>query len=268
MEGVYPVKLRALTIFDLDTKDMEGYSSILAELTESKPDYLKIDPELEQIKAGRFGCFKVGNTEQKVWFLITKSRQEFWDELYIDQNADNRIAVNEKVRGILPGYGKSGKNEFLAATTNIAVPIRVSFKGSKSDFQKKQYFFIQMKTFYKKVELDTIVVMFSSSFLDGEMKVLIGKAVKVVKFRIYDWNGNGCFNDFGNDRIFIDKDADGYLTAKEGWPLSEYFTATGPDGQKKLRIVVPPHPAKIAVVGVSDSVDWSQLEPAGDPKDE
>jgi hypothetical protein len=262
-EGIYPVKLRAFTIFDI-----EGIPGAQAELTETKPDYLKIDPELEQIKEIRFGSFIIGNNEQKVWFLMARDKQGFWAELYIDQNADNRIATNEKVRGILVGSGKDGKNEFYAATTNIAFPIRVSFKGAGAEIQKKQYFFVQIKTYYKKVESESVVTLFSSSFFNGEMKALIGKEVKVIKFRIIDANGNGCFNDFGKDQLSIDINFDGYFTAKEAWPLAEYFTVTGPDKQKKqLRMIVPPHPAKIAVVGATDDIDWSQLEPLSDPKD-
>lgn len=268
-EGIYPVKLRSLTIFDLRTDEMKRIFGVQAELTETKPDYLKIDPELAEIKQVRFGSFKVGNNEQKVWFLITKDPQGYWAGIYIDQNADNRIAVNERVRGVETGYGKEGKNEYFAAITDIPVPIRVSFKGANSEIQKKQYFFVQIKTYFKKKELESFAIMVSSSFLDGEMRVVAGREVKNVRFRIIDADGNGCFNDFGKDHLMLDVNNDGYMDTKEVWPLTEYYTVIGPDKQRKqLRMVVPPHPAKIAVVGATENVDWAQLEPASDPKED
>lgn len=270
-EGVSAVKLRSFTFFDLMDLVSEKviYRSNIVELVDSKPDGLEVEPDLSKVNQYKFGIFKVGNNEQKVWFLLIRDAQNIWSEVYVDQNCDNRIILAEKIRGFQNYEGKYKSYHTNNSFSMIPAPIRVSYKGANSEIQKKLYFFISISTYSNKGDSDTMVEVLSASFLDGEMKVLSGKEFKLVKFRILDANGNGCFNDFGTDLLFIDSNNDGYFKKKEGFVLKEFIDYVGPDKVKKqLRVIIPPLPGKVAIVEAMQEFDSAQLEAVSDPKDE
>ncbi len=102
--GVYPIKLRNLTIFDLVSKDSRDlYKLNLAELSEAKPEGLEVDADYQNMGEIRFGYFKLGNNDQKTWFFMAKDQEGYWSEFYIDQNLDHRIEKKEKIKGFQTG---------------------------------------------------------------------------------------------------------------------------------------------------------------------
>ncbi len=104
----------------------------------------------------------------------------------------------------------------------------------------------------------------SASFFEGEFTVLQGGKQKRVGFRILDTNSNGCFNDYGTDSLEMDLNGDGYFRKKECNQLAEYLVP-GPDKKQRLRLIVLPLPAKIAVIYALQEYDLTTLEPASEP---
>lgn len=264
VEGVYPVKSRAFTFFDLFSGELSDMTVNLAELTESQPEGVRVDPELKKLNQLRYGSVKLGNTNEKTWFVVG-SEKGAWPVVYIDQNNDRLIEAKEKIKGIQTNQVRRKGMQVEAGANLIPFPVQVVFKGTSTLFEKRLYFFAQFERYSRDGNTEELVRLISASFLDGEIKVYDGKKFQQVKFRIVDGNSNGCFNDYGKDLIFFDSNFDGFFKKKEGQPLVEYFDYIGPDKQKRqLRMIVLPHPAKIAVVDSTLEIDRSQLESGTD----
>jgi hypothetical protein len=261
-QGIYPVKIKNLTYFDLATRDID-WKENFAEVVESKPESLEVEPDYSKWDEVKFGSFKFGNTDQKVWFVMGTDFEGYWTEFYIDSNHDNRITAKEKVKSFesIPGKYKGFKTKGVLSL--IAVPVRVPFKGLTGKFEKTLYFFISVTSYLKKDATDTIVDALAASFLEGEAKITVGKNDKLVKFRIIDSNSNGCFNDYGKDQIFMDLNYDGYFKKNESQKLVEFFNIANKQ-KEQLQMFIPPYPGKIAVGEANQDFDRSQLEPLPD----
>jgi hypothetical protein len=256
---VYPVKLRNLTFFDLVSKDLDMLRWNQAELTESKPDGLEVDPGELNLADVKYGCFKFGNLERKTWFIMGQDSDGYWSEFYIDQNLDQRIEKKEKAKGFQTGQDSIQGLQRMQALSLVPVQVKVAYKGITAEFEKSLYFFIRTGVYQKNNLSDTIVMATTASFMEGEFKVS-GSGSRLVKFRIIDTNGNGCFNDYGTDLLSMDLNHDGYFRKNETSKLAEYPVSS--DKKQRWRLVVPPFPAKIAVVDVIAEIDPATLEPS------
>lgn len=259
LPGVYPVKVRNLTYFDLVSKDLDMLRLSQAELTESKPENFEVDLGETDLTEMKYGCFKFGNLDQKTWFLVGKDTDGYWSDFYIDQNMDQRIEKSERIKGFQTGRDIVRGIDRMQALSLVPVSIKVLFKGARAEFEKNLYFFIRTDGYQKNNLEDTMVTSVTASFLEGEWNVSDGRKTKTVKFRIVDANGNGCFNDFGTDYLMMDLNQDGFFRKKESDKLMEY--PVSPDKKQQYRVVIPPFPAKIAVVNVTDEIDPMALEP-------
>ena len=257
--GVYPVKLRNLTFFDLISKDLDMLMFCRAELTDSKPEDLEVDLGELDLTGMKYGCFKFGNLDRKTWFVMGKDDDGYWTEFYIDQDMDQRIETKERVKGFQTGRDLVRSIRRLQALSLVPVSVKVLFKGARREFEKNLYFFIRTNSYKKDNQEDTLVVATTASFFEGEWKVAEGQKTKTVKFRIVDANGNGCFNDFETDLLIMDLNQDGYFRKKEVNQIKEYPVTSD---KKQYRIVVPSFPAKIAVVDVTAEIEPETLEPA------
>ncbi len=268
LEGTYPLKNKTLTIFDLYSKENKIYYNV-AEVVESKPEKLTIGFDLGQLIEYRFGSFKFGNNNRQTWFVMGKDSQGFWSEFYIDQNNDLIIKEKEKVKSFQSGQDKVKGFERAQSLSLIPVRIKVSYKGMAEEIQKNLYFFIITTVLSKNEASDLLVEAITASFLDGEVKVASGETVKSVNFRLIDANGNGCFNDYGADLILIDQNSNNYFQTNESHKLAEFFDLTDSTGkQKQLRIVIPPYPAKIAIIGADQEYDLLDLEAKSDQEED
>jgi hypothetical protein len=266
LPGVYSIKLRNLTLFDLVSKDIESvYKLNLAELTEAKPEDLEVDVDYQKMWEVRFGYFKLGNNDQKTWFFMGKDQDGYWSEFYIDQNLDHRIEKKERIKGFQTGQDfVTHKVKRMQALSFVPVSLKVSYKGLTFEFEKNLYFFIITSIYQKKELTDNVVGVISASFFEGEFKALIDGNPKQIKFRIMDTNSNGCFNDYGTDQLFIDRNNDGFFRKNESYPLTEYLVS-GSDKKQRSRLIALPFPAKIAVVEAQQEYDLSSLEPIPEP---
>ncbi|HYH03745.1 MAG TPA: hypothetical protein VEC37_11620 [Bacillota bacterium] len=267
MEGVYDLKLKTLTLFELGAKNVP-LLSVFAELTESKPEGLTVKVDTKKLTEPTFGSVKLGNTARKTWFLMGKDEQGFWTEIYLDQNGDQQITANEQIKSLQTYQGKERKLDRQSTYTLIPVPIRVAIMGYEKEVFKKIYFFFNTDIFTNKGESITMVSVFNASFLEGEMKVALGKEIKLVKFRIFDIDSNGCYNDFGEDMIYMDSNYDGLFKKKEGLKLTEFFDFGSDKTKIQYRLVLPPQPAKLAVIEALKDFNRSSLEAASDPEDD
>lgn len=264
VEGMYSVKTRTFTYFDLFSGEFSDITVNLAELIESQPEGLQVEPEVKRMSQLRYGSVKLGNTNEKTWFVIG-SEKGVWPVVYVDQNNDRLIEAKEKIKGIQTDQTRRKGMQVEFGANLIPFSVQVRFKGTTSIIEKKQYFFAQFEKYSRDGNTEELVRFISASFLDGEIKVYDGKKYQQVKFRIVDGNSNGCFNDYGKDLIYFDSNFDGFFKKKEGQPLAEYFDFNGPNNEKRLlRMIVVPHPAKIAVVDSTVEIDRSQLEAVSD----
>ncbi|NLW48603.1 MAG: hypothetical protein GXY86_14905 [Firmicutes bacterium] len=268
LEGVYPLKTKTLTIFDLYSEEYEIYYNV-AEVVESKPENLAVDFDLGQLTEYRFGSFILGNNNQRTWFLMSKDPQGYWSDFYIDQNSDLTIKENERIKSFQSGQDKIKGMGRTQSMTMIPVRIKVSFKGLSGEIHKNLYFFMVTTVLTKKGASDLMVEAISATFLDGEINIATDETVKRMNVRLIDANGNGCFNDYGIDLIFIDLNNNDYYQKREGFKLAEFFDFSESTGeQKQLRIIVPPFPKKIAITGAGQDYDLADLEAQSDQEDE
>lgn len=266
LEGVYDLKLKTLTLFELDAKNIP-LLRVFAELTESKPEGLTVKVDTKKLTEPTFGSFKLGNTARKTWFLMGKDEQGFWTDIYLDQNGDQQITANEQIKSIQIYQAKERKLDRQSSYTLIPVPIRVAVMGDKKEIFKKLYFFFDTDSFTNKGESITMASVYNASFLEGEMKAVLGKDIKLVKFRIYDIDSNGCYNDFGEDMIYMDTNYDGLFKKNEGRKLTEFFDY-GDKTKVQYRLLLPPQPAKLAVVEALKDFNRSSLEAVSDSEDD
>lgn len=264
LEGIYDLKLKTLTVFDLSSKDIM-LNSVIAELTESKPEGLRVNVDLKQMTEPTFGCFKLGNVNQKIWFLMGRDAQGFWSEVYLDQNGDGQIDPKEQIKSLQKYQSKERKLKRDSTYTLIPIPIRVKIKGIDREIYKRLYYFFNADIFTNQKESITVVSVFNGSFLEGEMKVALGKETKLVKFRIFDVDGNGCYNDFGEDLLYLDTNYDGLFKKNESQKLTEFFDFGSAKTRKQYRLLLPPQPTKLAIVDALTEFDRSLLEASSDP---
>lgn len=268
LEGIYQVKNKTLTIFDLSSQEYQ-YKYNIAEVVESKPAALTLEIDPEQLSDRRFGSFRLGNNRQRTWFVMGRDADGYWSEFYIDQNNDLVIQEKEKVKSFQSGRDRVKGMQRAQSMTLIPVRIKVSYKGLNGEIQKNLYFFMITTVLSKNDASDILVEAITASFFDGEIKVLSGETVKRMNFRLIDANGNGCFNDYGVDLLFIDRNFDHYFQAKEGHRLIEFFDlplSTG--GLKQLRIIVPPYPARVGVIEADQEYDLGDFEAQSDQEDD
>jgi hypothetical protein len=259
LPDVYTVKLKNLTYFDLISKDLDMLRWNQAELTESKPEDLEVDVGDLNFNEVRYGCFRFGNRGQRTWFFMGKDSDGYWSDLYIDQNLDYRIEKKEKIKGLQTGTDSVRGIRRMEAFSLVPVPITVSYKGVTAEFERNLYFFIKTGIYQKNDSADSIVVAITASFLEGEFSIRDKGNLGLVKFRIIDINGNGCFNDYGIDLLSMDLNRDGYFRKNESDKLAEYPYSS--DKKQRWRVIVPPFPANIAIADVVSEIDPVTLEP-------
>ena len=268
VKGVYPLKTKTLTIFDLYSQEF-GIVYNVAEVVEAKPQKVTVDFDLDQLDEYRFGSFKLGNNNQRIWFVMSRDAEGYWSEFYIDQNNDLTIKENEKIMSFQSGQDRVKGLKRYQSMTLIPARVRVSYKGFTGEIQKDIYLFILTTVLSKNNASDLLVEAITASFLDGEIQVVSGKAVNGINFRLIDANGNGCFNDYGIDLIFFDLDSDGFYQSNESHRLVEFVdlqTSTG--GLRQFRVVLPPFPAKVAVIEADQDYDLAELEAESDHPEE
>jgi hypothetical protein len=268
LKGIYPLKTKTLTIFDLYSKEYEVYYNV-AEIVESKPEKLTLGFDLNQLTEYRFGSFIFGNNNQRTWFVMGKDPQGYWSDFYIDQNNDLTIKENEKIKSFQSGWDRFKGMDRNQSMTMIPVRIKVQFKGLSGEIQKNLYFFIVTTVLSKNGASDLFAEAISATFLDGEINIAIGETVKKMNVRLIDANGNGCFNDYGADLIFIDLNFDNYFQKQESFKLVEFYDLQeSAEEVKQLRIIVPPYPRKIAVLEAGQDYDLVDLEAESDQEEE
>jgi hypothetical protein len=262
LEGNYPLKLKTLTIFDLSSGEIPIFGS-MAELTDSKPDFLAIDGiESQQFSRVKFGNFRFGNNEVKCWFMIAQNSAGYWDSFYLDQNLDNRLTKKEEIKSFQTNRRKKSGYAIWQADSLIPVSVKISYKGITREYQQNLYFFISTIAESKKDEYHVSAVAYSASFLEGEFKAATNKGNRLYKFIIIDADGNGCFNDYGKDLLFMNLRQDGSFHKNECQKLPEFFDSTGADKTiKQLRINLLPFSLKLGITEAISDFDPAQLEP-------
>ena len=268
VKGIYPLKTKTLTIFDLYSQEYRVTYNV-AEVVEAKPEKISVGFDLRQLEDYRFGSFKLGNNNQRTWFVMGKDDQGYWSEFYIDQNNDLIIKENEKIKSFQSGQDRVKGLERSQSLTLIPVRVKVGYKGLAGEIQKNLYLFILTTVYAKNSASDLLVEAITASFLDGEIHIVSGEVKKRINFRLIDANGNGCFNDYGTDLIFFDLNSDGYYHQHESHKLVEFYNLKNQTGaENQYRIIIPPYPAQIAIIEANQDYDLAELEAKSDPEEE
>ncbi len=260
--GIYPVKLKALSFFDLLSRDFNP-GSAMGKLVGSKPDAVTLQFSDKKLDHLEFGFFQLGNNNTKVWFAMGRDLAGYWTDFYVDQNLDFQITEKEKVTGFQTHDGTFKKFRTKEAFALVPVPLLISYKGTTGEYRKLMYFFISVVDVRGKnsTETESVVEIYTASILEGRVQIRVKNELQWVGFRIVDNNGNGCFDDFSKDLIYIDSNNDGYLKAKESQALFEFFTVKLSKKEKKqYQVIVLPNPQKIAVFEGIKNYDVGDLE--------
>jgi hypothetical protein len=269
-EGVYTAKIVDIKANEYFANENFIYFPNDATLTDSPPEDLIIDPEITLDKP-RYGSFTMGNNNKKIWFMMAQDKNGYWTDFYLDQDLDYNITAAEKIKGLEtwdPSTTGDGYKKYAASVTNIPIPITISYKAANDEeILKKLNIYLWASNYYKRGAEDINLVYFATvSAVEGMFKVTVGKDEKVVKYRIIDSNSNGCFNDYGIDYIYTDSNYDGKFLKKEAQKIMELFDLTVDKKKKQVRFILPPFPAKLAVVDALTEFDLSQLDPESDQK--
>ena len=234
-----------------------------AQLVDSKPVVLTLDPELEKLKGIKFGSIRLGNNEKETWLVVRKDDFDYYSEIYIDQNMDNNITIKEKLQDIDTFQVEEHGFTFnVSRTAPKPIPLLVSYKGSNGTIKKKLDFYIQTEYVLKKKSGDTSFLYFiNATAFEGRIKVTEGAGYeKDYRFRLIDANSNGCYNDFEKDYLLMDLNLVGKFKNDESQPLGEYFAVKEKGKKKQLRLVVFPYPAKIGVFESTNDFQSIELE--------
>lgn len=284
VEGIYHLKSAKVK-----SKDINKYfkARILrykqAQVMETKPETLTVEPEITTSKGIRYGSIRLGNNEKDVRFVMGRDDHDYYSELYVDQNFDNHIAIQEKVPKMDTWEDKEdGLVVHSSSTHPKSVPVMVSFKSMAcGEITKKLSFYIQIEYIMKENENDTFWVGFiNTSTWEGSMtvtvepheemdsngkKITINRQQKDLMFRLVDTDSNGCYNDYRKDYMMMDLNEDGKFTDDEAQPLLDSFVVKAKKQKKKLQLLVLPCPGKVAVIEENQDFDLVQLEPESDP---
>jgi hypothetical protein len=269
VEGIYdltPAKIKSKEINKYFKAEILKYKQ--AQVVETKPDILKVEPEITTFKGLQYGSIRLGNNEKDVWFVIRKNDFDYYSELYVDQNFDNNITSQEKVPNLDTWEDKDGSLLIHSSSTYPkSVPVMVSYKSTAyGEITKKLSFYIHTQYIMKKNGTNTLWIGFiNTSALEGTFTVTIDHREKDIRFRLIDTNANGCYNDYKKDNILMDLNEDGKFTEDEAQSLFNYFVVKVKKQKKQLQLAVMPCPAKVAVIGVNQDFDSTQLEPEPDP---
>jgi hypothetical protein len=285
-EGVYDVKAGLIK-----SKSVNKYfkAKILrykqAQLMETKPENLKVDPAITKLEGLRYGSIRLGNNEKDVLFAIGKNDHDYYSELFVDQNFDNYIDLNERVPDLDTWEDKEdGLVVHTSSTYPKSVPVMVSFKSMAcAEITKKLNFYIQIEYIINRNTNDTFWVGFiNTTTWEGTMDITVepyeikdsngrttksNRELKKLKFCLVDTNANGCYNDFGKDHIMVDLNEDGKFSEDEAQPLLDSYLVKTKKQKKRMQLLVLPCPGKVAVVEENQDFDRAKLEPVADPLD-
>ena len=252
---------------------------------ETKPESVTVDPEITAFKGLRYGAIRLGNNEKDVLFVMGKDDHDYYSELYVDQNFDNHITVDERVPNMDTWESKDG-NLLIHGTYTYpkSVPVMVSYKRMDGEeLLKRINLYIQIEYITSKNDNDTYWVGFINvNPMTGSMKftvepyektdssghkTMIERRQKESQFWLVDTNSNGCYNDFQKDHILVDLNEDGKIENSEVQVLNDSYVVKAKKQKIKMQFLILPCPGKIAVIQENQDFNREELEPQSDTWD-
>lgn len=238
-----------------------AFKLVKDDISSAEPKDLKAAP---QIKAGQkavYASFTLGNAGQKVNYLAILDEKAKWQSLYVDVNGDNcfdeqdrvDLSFEEQVRG----------NRLKYTIEPVVIP--VSYKNSAGRIIRKKLQ-VDIYLFYNPNNSLVETMHRVVTWFEGEGRFSPKKGLEYpVRFALVDLNGDGNFNNFSEDAVYIDLNYDGVFGQRERVTFRSLFdlqTATGEN--KQYRQYVFPWPYRLAIVPVAEWESSSFYDPVDD----
>lgn len=226
--------------------------------SQDQPANLKLEIPEGKFASYQFGRVLLGDAGTAYNFVIGNQKNFFYDTLYFDLDRNGVITVKEEVKldekqNIALGYVfqifsadpklKVDYRSSNGKTVTRELDIRMTFVYEKNSERANAFFLVRNST------------LFTGTTLSENGSPLV--------FAIADGDANGCYNDFGTDLVFYDKNRDNKFNyVKESQTLAELQEMKGPDRKKDIyRLILFPWPTKLMIVPGIDKVNPADVEP-------
>jgi len=253
--GIYPVQPGGdgwdQVVFDKKSNYRPG----IKYFTAIQPSDVRLELPKERFASFSFGRFSLGNAGTEYTMVIGSQNRYFFDTLYIDLDRDGVITAREEVKmnerqSVALGYTV----QELDAEARLTVAYRTS-TGKIVEHPLD----IRLIFYYGKFSDEPMVfyMVQNTTFLQGT-GLLNGKPLS---FALVDGDGNGRYNDWGDDFLFYDKNGDGkYHFGKESQVLNPLHDLKIGQNNGIYRLIVPVFPAKIGLIAADADYKMADFE--------
>jgi hypothetical protein len=221
-----------------------------------KPAHLKLELPADRFAGFQYGWFTLGNAGNVFYFVIANQRSYFYDAFYIDLDRNGVITPKEEVRmeekqSVALGYVfQTYEAEFqvnvdyrLSQGKQITRPLdlKLTFVYQKNAQRAEAFYILKNNTLFTGTTLSEKDPLY---------------------FAIADGDSNGCYNDFGVDIVFFDRNRDGkFEYGKESQPLAELQDIRVGRKSEIHRLVLAPWPLKLGIINTNQAYKYSDFEP-------
>jgi hypothetical protein len=255
LPGVYDLKPEGTWDLVSFPKDVYHYDKFSTYST-SKPANLKLDFPTDRFAGFQYSRFTLGNAGNVFNFVIANQRNYFYDALYIDLDHNGVITAKEEVKieekqNVALGY----VFQSFEADPKIIVDYRIS--GGKVIARPLD---IKLTFVYQKnsQRAEAFYILKNNTLMTGT--TLSEK--DPLYFAIADGDNNGCYNDFGNDLVFFDRNGDRKFDyVKESQPLAELQDIKVNRKTNIYRLVLSPWPVKLGIISINQTYKLADFEP-------
>lgn len=233
-----------------------------------KDDMASVAPKdyavAERLKKGGktvFASFPLGNANQRVQYLALLDEKSKWQGLFVDINRDRVFDEQDQV---LLSFEENVRGSRLKYTAEPLL-IPVDYKTSAGRIIQKS---LRVEIYlFSNPDSGFVETMHRvTSWFEGEVRFAPEKGLEYpVRLALVDLNGDGNFNNFSQDAIYLDLNYNGVFEKNERASFSSLFELGEKNRQKiQYRNYVFQWPYRFAVVPVSEWESASFYEPAGD----
>lgn len=252
--GIYAVKPEKgwdRVVFGKGERHRQPVKYFISEQTKD----LRLDLPKERFASFSFSHFPLGNAGTEYTLVVGSQNRYFFDTLYIDLNRDGVISPQEEIKmherqNIALGYTV----QELEAETSLNVTYRTS-TGKHVEHPLD----IRLTFYYGKFSDEPVIfyMIQNDTFLQGTG--LSGG--KPMIFAVVDGNGNGNYNDLGEDLFFYDKNGDGkFQYSKESQILKALHNLKVGRGNCIYRFIAPVFPGKIGLIDADSGYSMIDFE--------
>lgn len=223
-----------------------------------QPDGLKLELPEGKFVAYQYGKIALGNAGNVFNFVIGNQKNYFYDTLYIDLDHNGIITTKEEVKleekqNIAQGY----VIQILTADARL----NVDYSLTNGKILTRPLDMVLTFFYEKNAELtNTFYIIHNNTLFTGTTLAENGSPLF---FAIADGDNNGCYNDFGTDIVFYDKNHDNKFDyVKESQTLAELQEMKGEDRKKDIyRLNLFAWPTRLVITPGKSPINPADVEP-------